>query len=237
MNLQPSATRSRATAPARRLTCRLCGYEHHDVALPPGGRALCAQCGGLLARRSRFSGDAALALTCTGLVLAVPSLMLPFVTVDKFGSERMGYFFTGVEALWQGGKPVLATWVLLCGGLVPLFLLGTLLSLLISRKLRRGTAENPTLKRTAHALAHWAMPEVYVLAVLVALTKLGTLVNVSIGPGFWSYSAMAVVTLAAWRSYILGVPTVHSGDAPSGNGETYPPRTAIGHPRSPKGSR
>lgn len=189
-----------STAP---LTCRLCGHEHQPISLAPGDRAYCVRCGTVLASRSRFGPDVAIAFTVTGLILALPAMLLPFITASKLGRTRPGLLFTGVEGLWSHNMPLLAIWVCLCGAVVPLALLATLAGLLVPERLGQPPPQSRLLWSTAHALAHWAMPEVQVLAVLVALMKLGTLINVTIGAGFWCYAAMSGALLFAWHNFEL----------------------------------
>lgn len=179
----------------------MCGQIRRPVPLAPGERALCGRCGTELARRSRWGTDPALAFTLAGLVMAGPALMLPFVSAGKFGQFREGVLLTGVEGLWTNGMPLLGTWVLLCGLVVPLTVLIVLAVELC--RVRFGGQPSDAVLRTARAIGYWAMPEVQVLAVLVALTKLGSLVDVRVGAGFWCYIAMSLSLLLAWRSYLL----------------------------------
>lgn len=194
-----------SSAPAL-LTCPLCGHEHRPIPLGPGERALCLRCDTVLARGQRFGRDATLVFTVTGLILAAPALLLPFITAGKFGQERGGLLLTGVEGLWDHDMRLLAIWVLLCGAVVPMLLLGAMAGVLLPARL--GWTERPSefLSRAAHALGYWAIPEVQVLAVLVALMKLGSLVNVTIGAGFWAYIGMSFSLLLAWRSFTLRSP-------------------------------
>ncbi len=186
--------------PTRRLTCRLCGCPHRRVPLARGQRAACVRCGTMLEKRGRFGPHAPPAFALTGLLLALPAATLPFITVSKIGHLQVNLLYSGAAALWESGMRILSTWVFLCGILAPL-LLFILLALLIAGTPDRDRRVHSRLLRAAHALEHWAMPEVHVLAVLVALIKLGALVDVSIGPGFWCYTAMAIVLALAWRSF------------------------------------
>jgi paraquat-inducible protein A len=200
--MEPTATISSATGPAAsRLTCGNCGQIHRGVALAPGEKARCVRCNTLLAKGSRFGVDTALACAVAGLVLAVPATLLPFVTVSKLANERVGLLFTGVGTLWHDGMRLLAVWVFVCGGLVPALLLATLIGLAVPGRFGVEPLAPRTLRFLARSLEHWAMPEVQVLAVLVALVKLHTLVNVQVGPGFYCYAGMALLTLCAWRSF------------------------------------
>jgi paraquat-inducible protein A len=198
------------------LTCPLCGQEHQSLALAAGERALCIRCETVLARGSRFGRDATLLYALTGLALAVPALLLPFITAGKFGQEQGGLLFTGVEGLWDNGMPFLAIWVLLCGALVPIALLAILAGGLLRTRLGWSQRPSDFLSRAAHAMGYWAIPEVQVLAVLVALMKLGSVVSVSIGAGFWCYAGMSLSLLLAWRSFMLRAPDENSepGAAP-----------------------
>jgi paraquat-inducible protein A len=125
--------------------------------------------------------------------------MLPFLTVEKLGRDHTAFLLTSATALWESGMRLLAVWVAICGTFAPALLLAALTGA-IGRALRLGRGSR-AWRFIAHAVEHWAMPEVHVLAMLVALIKLGDLVEVKIGPGFWCYAAMSVAMLMAWRSF------------------------------------
>jgi paraquat-inducible protein A len=180
------------------LACRWCGESHHAVPLRRGERAVCSKCGGTLARYSLL-GPSTLALAVTATVLAIPAALLPLVVVHKFGGSHESYLWTGIRALWRDGMPVLSVWVTLCGIAVPIALLGTLLVLATADRVGDDQSRR-FWTRAAIAFQRWSMPEVQVLAVLVAFVKIGALVDVHPGAGLWFYAAAAVTILVAWRS-------------------------------------
>jgi len=158
------------------------------------------RCGAVLARGVRIVPDTAFVFSITGLVLFLPAALLPFVSAGKLGAERVSLLFTGVRSLWDGGMRPLAILVVLCGGILPLALLAALTVLHAPARVGWLKADFRFLRRAARILEHWAIPEVQVLAVLVALMKLESLVDAAVGTGFWCYCAMALSLLIAQHS-------------------------------------
>lgn len=193
------------------LACPLCGIGHRNVRLIPGETARCTRCGGVVAKGMR-GREVPLVLSVTGLVLAMPACFLPFISAGTLGAERVSTLFSGAGALWDNGMRALAILVVLCGALLPVILLCTLAVLQAPRRLTRWIAGTDILVRVARALELGAIPEVQVLAVLVALMKLGRLVNVTIGPGFWCYCAMSLCLLVAQRSFDHGAFSTRPGE-------------------------
>ena len=181
----------------------MCGLVNRLPPLQPGECARCHRCETPLAVGPRTGRHSASAFTLTGLLLAVPAIALPFVTVSKFQSAQESYVFSGAHALWDSGMNLLGIWVCFCGLTVPLLLLATLAALLVVSQPGVSRPAADFLLRIARAFEQWAMPEVQMLAVLVAFAKLGTLVNVRPGPGLWCYAGMAFCTLVAWRNFEL----------------------------------
>jgi paraquat-inducible protein A len=191
------------------VSCPWCEKAHRPVALRAGERALCVQCGKTLAAGTLWGPHAPLAFATTAFFFAVPAAILPFVTLSKFGNSRVSRLFDAAGGLWAAGMRPLAVVVFFCGAIAPLLLL---MLLLASRRIKERGFEESRWAKAVHVLQHWAMPEVQVLAVLVAFLKLGSLVSVEVGPGLWCYGAMSLAMLAAWRSFDLGPPDFGSAE-------------------------
>ena len=179
------------------LTCDVCGLEHQKVALPPGRKALCTRCGTLLAVGSAAGRDGPLCFAIAGLALAIPSLALPFIGAEKLGDSRTSYLLTGVRTLWREQMYLLSVIVFFCGAIFPVALLTSQVLIYLPDRFGSDPPWRKPLGKALEVMRQWSIPEVQVLATLVALMKLGDLVTVHIGRGFWTYCAMTLCLLIA----------------------------------------
>jgi paraquat-inducible protein A len=195
------------------MKCHLCGQEHQPIPLQAGRKARCRRCNTLLAIGPRAGRDAPLCFALTGLILSVPAVLLPFVEASELGDRRVSNLLTGVGALWDGDMRALAFLVLLCGALLPAILLILLVIMYAPAGFGRRWVSGQALTRVAKVLGSWAYPEVQVLAVLVGVVKLRSLVDLELGPGFWSYCGMAVCLLLAQHGFEFVAPPAAAGPA------------------------
>ncbi len=181
--------------------CEHCGQVHDLANAPPQGRLTCVRCEVELPHRVASRHSAALALAVAATVMLIAALLLPVAVAAKFGEAHAGYVSSGVTSLWRQGQVPLALLVALCGIAAPLGLTGLLTVLLIPGASRPRQPTRRRLLRLAAWCERWSMPEVQLLGVLVAFTKLSSLVDTSPGPGLWCYGAASFLALLAWRRF------------------------------------
>ncbi len=161
-------------------------------------RACCVRCKTALHKRvgSLRSNNRAAALAFAGLILYPVAVGLPMIQVEQFGHRNDASILEGTATLLSSGHLLVGIVVLLCSIVLPL---GILLSLLIL------SAGGLMMRREHRALTYhiveftgrWGMLDVLLVAILVAVLKLGDMVEVSAGPAALAFTACVVLSLLA----------------------------------------
>lgn len=154
----------------------------------------------------------------------VPALLLPFIEIGKFGNVRVTYLYSPVGGLLDSRVSLLALVVGFCAIVAPLGLQAAILA----AHYGGGPLERRwRLRGLLREFDFWSIPEVYVLAVLVSLFKLGSLVEVEVSSGFWCYAVSAFVTLLAYRLWQQGPEAEASDGAARGDSAEGSRRSAL----------
>lgn len=169
----------------------------------PGAVAECARCGSIVAGRSSHSLGRTAAFSLAALVFYVPANIYPILRMEYYGAYSESTVWDGCVKLFQQGQWPVAAVVFAASILIPLFKLLGLFFLVITakRKSARRRKERTRVYRIIEAVGPWAMLDVFLLSVLVALVKLEQLATVRPGPGLLAFAAVVVLTILASASF------------------------------------
>jgi paraquat-inducible protein A len=87
--------------------------------------------------------------------------------------------------------------VLLTSILFPLMQLGLLFTVSFSLKFGLYFPSLPYFFRAAHHLDEWGMVDVYLIAILISIIKIGSIADFHFGTGFFTFVALTLLTMAA----------------------------------------
>jgi paraquat-inducible protein A len=168
---------------------------------PRGHHFECRRCGSPLGLARHADFDLPLALALAGLVAFAVAHLNPVLTIDLQGQVR-------AATLWE------AAWVLydesawfLCGTVLFTTLLNPLLALCatcyVLLPLRSGQPPPgaDVVLRAMQAVRPWVMVEVFMLGVMVAMTKLSSLASVTPGLGLWGFGALMLLVAASASTF------------------------------------
>lgn len=183
--------------------CHDCGLVVRVPDPDAPGVALCPRCGAHLHTRKVRSLQRTWALLIAATILYLPANLLPIMTTIYAGYERSDTILSGVVHLAQQGFWPLAALVFFASILVPILKIVGLSYLLFSvhRHSRRKAVRRTRIYRLVEGIGRWSMVDIYVISILVALVKLGTIASVEAKPGALFFAAVVVITMLAAGSF------------------------------------
>jgi len=185
------------------IACNTCGLTQRVEPLSAGAAAECCRCGSIISEHRARSLERTAALSLAALIFYVPANVYPILVMNYHGAYSESTVWDGCVSLFKNGQWLVALIVFFASILIPLFKLLGLFYLTATAKLKspRRQRERTRIYRLLDLIGPWAMLDVFLLAVLVALVKLRELVTILPGPGLLAFTAVVVLTILASASF------------------------------------
>ena len=180
--------------PGSVIVCPACDLIIQRKLLPLRRHAHCPRCHQHLYGHYAFRPSQLMALTLTGLLLVPSSFFEPLLYLRLAGVSTEANLLQGITVLLAEQEFLVALLVLWCAVLAPV---GLLIGIFM---LASGLATQlqliaPVLRAVA-IFRHWAMLEVYMASLLVALFKLVDIADVHLGGGLLSLGILMLLNMS-----------------------------------------
>lgn len=198
----PSVIPEDITGNRRLFSCHSCHFLSHVPKKQPF-HCFCPRCGEPLHLRKVNSLARTWALVLAAAILYIPANVLPVMLTISMGSEQSDTILSGVVYLLVNDMWPLALVIFTASIFVPLMKLIVLIYLLLSVQFNavRNTRDRTFLYRMIESVGRWSMVDIYVVTILVALVKMGSMATVEAQAGAVAFAAVVVLTMLATLSF------------------------------------
>jgi paraquat-inducible protein A len=185
------------------LCCSTCGLVQAVEHLPPGRRAECPRCGATVSEGPHGSLHLTAAFALAALILYVPANLYPLLRMHMYGAYSENTVWEGVVSLAQNNQWPVAIIVFIASMVIPVFKLLGLLYIVVATWLGSGRRmrERTRIYKFIDAIGPWSMLDVFLLAVLVSLVKLGDIATVLPGAGLVAFALVVVFNMLATQTF------------------------------------
>jgi paraquat-inducible protein A len=185
------------------IACQTCGLIQNTAKLESGSILECSRCSSTIATRKTNSIARTAAFSLAALILYIPANIYPILRMNYYGAYSENTVWDGCVNLFKDGQWFVAGIVFLASILIPLCKLAALFFLVVMTKLKshRARRQRVWIYKAITVLGPWAMLDVFLLSILVALVKLQQIATILPGRGFLAFTMMVLLTLLASSSF------------------------------------
>lgn len=181
--------------------CDSCGLVHSVAPVPANHCARCTRCRSVIPTRiDPDSSRRTAAITLVAVILYPFAITTPIMTLERMGHESVASVWSGTIGLLNEGHYATGLTVLFFSIVAPIVKLTTLLVLSLAAGPFPDAARAVAF-RSVELIGRWGMLDVMLVAVLVAVVKLGDLVEVTPGPGVVVFGLVVVLSIFASMAF------------------------------------
>ncbi len=178
------------------IACPACDALLVDRDVAMGDTASCPRCGTVIEAPRPLAMTRIIMLALAALILMIAAVFFPFLELGAAGMVRRSSLLDTVMAFATGLTAPLTIAMAALIVILPVTRFLALLYVLGPMAFGwRPARHAASAFRLAEALRPWAMAEVFIVGVAVALVKVAGLAHVSLGPAFWAFVALVIVTV------------------------------------------
>lgn len=133
----------------------------------------------------------------TALIFYIPANLFPFMTIELYGHRNSSTIWSGILALADDGAWAISMIVFLASMLIPLVKLIALFYLSLTARTGTHSHFKTRLYHIVEAIGRWSMLDIFLLAVLVAIMKLGPWTTVQPEIGSVMFLLVVIFTMLA----------------------------------------
>lgn len=167
------------------------------TAILPADQLVCPRCGVKGHARRKNSLQWTLALLITSLLCYLPANILPVMVTDLLGDKMPSTIIAGVVLLWSEGSYPVAGVIFIASIMVPSLKMIAIgwLCFSASGRGRRDSEKMHIIYEIVEFVGRWSMVDVFVIAVLSALVRMGGLMNIYPAMGAVMFALVVVITM------------------------------------------
>lgn len=164
---------------------------------------VCPRCHTRGYARRRNSIQWTLALLVTAMLLYIPANILPIMVTDLLGDRMPSTILAGVVLLWSEGSYPVALVIFVASIMVPTLKMIGIAWLCIDAKGhgKRDSERMHIIYEVVEFVGRWSMIDVFVIAVLSALVRMGGLMNIYPAMGALMFALVVIITMFAAMTF------------------------------------